>query len=213
MGLIPLSERDEINLQREQKRLCTNAFVKKADVQLAFSDYLIHYINQYKNSLFPEELTDDRLRAMAYEDLFELAIVVVNKTVSCVGPMRNKDSHGGGMSWDFSDLSDAKTCVVRPHGKSIDAKVAGIVGKGLLRVLVYCKETGQFFPFVFPRHSYEHLSMTKSNGIEIAFTANYEPKLINWTWKYKVSTFEEMCNANVNLYEDGANSVFRKTAS
>ena len=218
MELFKRDEEEQMRLQ-ENMRLEARAYLQNSRDQLKFTGYLMHFINQYKNKNFP--FTDEELRALKYEQLFELAIAVVNPKLHVVAHQGHGPGGGGGkVSMDFSDMSDAKTCIVRRHGKYnviTGAWISGLQDKDLLRALIFCRETDKFYTFVIPRCSYEYLKLTsKSSGIEIPFTPDGEPKIggknkngEDW-WTYRTSTFEAMCHADASQYPESANSVFRR---
>ena len=218
MELFKRDEAQQLSLE-ENRRLEAREYLQNSRDQLKFTGYLIHFIDQYKNKNFP--FTDEELRALKYDALFELAIAVVNSKLHVVAH-RGKGPGGGGgkVSMDYNDMSDAKTCIVRRHGKNntiTGAWISGLVDKDLLRALVFCRETNKFYTFVLPRCSYDYLKLTgKSSGIEIPFTQSGEPKIggknkngEDW-WSYRTSTFEAMCYASPSDYPESANSVNRR---
>ena len=185
----------------EEKRLAGNQFRKTARNQLLFQKYLIHYINTHKNGIFP--MTSEEINALPYETLLELTIGVVNTKLSVESFTTGR--RGGHCSWDFSDKSDAKSCIARYHGNSFGAAVTGITTKDLLRVLVLCSETEKFYTFVFPKSAHEHLGYS----IEIPFTKTFLPyKRGENYWSYEVNTFEKMCFADTSDYKPSANNLY-----
>ena len=176
-------------------RLANEYFRKRARQQIQFANYLLPYVEKYRDDSLT--LTERELRALPYEDLFELAIAVVNKNLTI------ESYSATNKGFDYSDKSDAKCSIARKHGKGnfiIDASVTGITAKvGTLRVLV--NAFGDFYTFVFPKSSYEHLTYS----IEIPFKNYNKPSRSNEWWKYEVNNFEEMCK---NFTYGGCNSVF-----
>lgn len=101
--------------------------------------------------------------------------------------------------YDNSDGSDTKSVTTRKHD------LLGTCGalvkdtnnkKGLLRVQVYEKFSGEFYYFAIPHYAHSQAG----NDLEIPFTDTGEPRRIpaghrrtpNW-WNYECSSFEEMC--------------------
>lgn len=124
------------------------------------------------------------------ETLFELA-------VSRVGRLQRNSVDG----MDFTDKSDAKKACVRTsgYGKHYTAPISQVhTKKGNLRVMVYERKKDKFYYFVFPRHSYSHITVDTKN-IDIPFELDGTPRRVPkrknvkmpW-WAYEVGSFTEM---------------------
>lgn len=189
-------------------RYNTKWYQRRSRRNKIFSTYLVDIINQYRDPDFI--LTDDELKMLSYEDLGEIACVVVNKSLSLV-----LGSHR-----DFDDYSDFK-CVVSQDRNNViynpntrksswlnSYAVAGTKNKvGALRVLAFNAITEQFEHFLIPAGEYDNTV----NRLEIViqrcqlplgtnpnFNGIYNPDITSCKWyKYRVDDFEAMCGIDL----------------
>ena len=221
----------------EDQRLDIGKYDWKVQSKMLYTDYLWGKIEKYKPEnpklIFGIEIaeklektiySENWCRAHDHRALIEIVIAVVNETLKIIANEKNTNKNGKeGVQCDFHDLSDAKTGTVRRHGGSYreyHAPITGLQRKDMLRALVLDPFNIEFYSFVFPRCSYEHLKAAnrngegvKSSGIEIPFTSQLKPNTItkngqgeSW-WNYR-TTFENMCIAKPIDFPPSANSLF-----
>ena len=179
---------ERLKLDWYNKRLTQNKRIK---------EFLISKIKDSKVDL---GVSLNELTVLNYEDLFELAVACINKSISITL----------GANKDYSDNTDAKFAIsqFRNNDKrrgcwtnSISIK-GSYYKEGPLRVCAYNQLADEFHFFFIPHSEFQHIS--KNGVIEIiienvsgqfhepAFTG--VPKLHRKWWQYEVDTFEEMCN-------------------
>ncbi len=146
-----------------------------------------YLIKQIQKKEIPE--LNGRLEYLRIEDLFELAIAVINDKLTIVL----------GEGRDFDDDTDAKFTTVREHGGQYDANVNKENKIGDLRVLVYEPKSEKFYFFVVPFDIHE----TVQREFEIPFNFDGTPKRssrkgMNKYWNCEVDTFEELCSKVVS---------------
>ena len=136
-------------------------------------DHLIAIIEKHKENGFP--WSADELRYLKYEDLFEIAVATVKKTVTIV--------LGEGQDWN--DGRDGKVAVARMnnYGKKYSAGITNCDTKEHITALVYEYKQSKFYYFDFPATLKEHT---------IPFELDGTPNRSNYMWQYECKTFEEM---------------------
>ncbi len=137
------------------------------------ADHLISIINEYKEPGFP--WTTAQLMYLKYEDLFEIAVPTVEKSIAIV--------LGKGQDWSCG--RDGKVSIVRSHsgGAAYSAGITGCKNKEHILALVYEGKQNKFYYFNFPSMLDEH---------SIPFELDGTPKRSNYMWEYECSSFEEM---------------------
>jgi hypothetical protein len=153
---------------------------KKIEQNKVIQDDLISIINKYKEPNFP--WSEDMLRYLENENLLEITIATVNKTISII--------LGEGM--DFNNRGDAKLSIVRFHSGGASYS-AGIKCKYKEFILAYVYEPIQkkSYYFAFPKKYNEHtIPFDKHTG---------EPKRNNYMWDYECYTVEQMATYDVGL--------------
>ena len=180
--------KERLKLEWYEKRLTQNIRIKK---------FLISKIEE-SNTDLGIPLKD--LTALNYEDLFELAVACVNKSISITL----------GANKDYNDKSDAKFAISQFRNNNINRgtwtnsiAIKGSYWKeGPLRVCAYNQIADTFHFFFIPHSEFQHIS--KNGVIEIIIeqvNGYYHepdftgvPSLHRKWWQYEVDTFEEMCN-------------------
>lgn len=179
------------------ERLKLDWYTTRLDQNKRIKSFLI---DEIKKSGVDLGIDYNDLVNLNYEDLFELAIACVNKSITITL----------GASKDYNDNSDAKFAVsqFRNNDKARGAWMNSIAIKGTyektgpLRVCAYNKLADKFHFFFIPHSAFQHIS--KNGVIEIILervSGCYdEPEFtgipsrhMKW-WEYEVDTFEEMCN-------------------
>ena len=164
---------------------------KKIEQNRVIQNDLIGIINQHKEPNFP--WSEDMLRYLENENLLEIAIATVNKSISIVA--------GNGM--DFSNRTDAKLSIVRHHSGGT-SYAAGIKCKYKEFILAYVYEPIQkkSYYFAFPKNYNEHtIPFDRNTGA---------PKRNNYMWNHECTTFEIMANydAKLGLVEQNPKNTF-----
>jgi hypothetical protein len=152
-------------------------YKKRIDQNKIIKDFLIKIIERNKEADFP--FTKEQITYLNYEDLFELAVATVNKSISI--------TLGAGQ--DLSHGYDCKFSIVRMNGGIKNPKyTAGITGcenKKSILACVYENIQQKFYFFAFPASLSEHsIPFNRETGNPIRY---------NYMWKqYECKTFEEM---------------------
>jgi len=190
-------------------RYNTKWYQRRSRRNKLFSTYLIDIITQYRDLDFT--LTEDELKMLSYEDLGEIACVVVNKSLSLVlGSYR-----------DFDDHSDFK-CVVSQARNNVKFNlktgksnwlnsyaVSGTKNKvGALRVLALNTITEQFEHFLIPAGAYDNTknrleiiiqSRQLPPGVNPNFDGIYDDKVTSCKWyAHREDDFEAMCGTSLD---------------
>lgn len=178
---------ERLKLDWYNKRLTQNKRIK---------DFLISKIKESGTDLgIP--LKD--LLVLNYEDLFELAVACVNKSISITL----------GANKDYDDMSDAKFAIsqFRNNNKTKGCWTNSIAIKGSywkegpLRVCAYNTLADKFHFFFIPHQEFQHISKNGVIEIIIEQVSGYYhepdfdgiPSLHRKWWNREVDTFEEMC--------------------
>lgn len=179
--------KERLKLEWYEKRLAQNIRIKK---------FLISKIEE-SNTDLGIPLKD--LTALNYEDLFELAVACVNKSISITL----------GANKDYNDKSDAKFAISQFRNNNINrgtwtnsiAIKGSYCKEGPLRVCAYNQIADKFHFFFIPHSKFQHIS--KNGVIEIIIeqvNGYYHepdftgvPSLHRKWWQHEVDTFEEMC--------------------
>lgn len=157
-------------------------------------------IDRIKSSNTDLGIPLNELPILNYEDLFELAVACVNKSISITL----------GSNKDYNDSSDAKFAISQFRNNNINKGIwtnsIAIKGsyekEGPLRICAYNQLADKFHFFFIPHSAFQHIS--KNGVIEIIIEQEsgcfHEPafcgvpkKHRKW-WKYEEATFEDMCN-------------------
>ena len=160
-------------------RLKTAWYSKRINQNRNIKNYLISVINKHMT----EEVTwtNEELFCLNYEDLFEVAVAVVNKDCSIV--------LGEGKDWSCGRDGKVSIARVNSHGKNYSAGVTGCANKKHILALVYEGIQEKFYFFNFPARLNEHtIPFEVDTGI---------PKRQNYMWQeFECATFEEMVLKN-----------------
>jgi hypothetical protein len=156
------------------KRIRNNSVIKQ---------FLINVIETHKEKDFPF-VTDD-LYYLNYEDLFEIAVATVNKTIGI--------TLGAGSDW--SDNKDGKFSIVRTN--SYGRSYSGLVNcrnKTYIRFMCYEEINNAFYFFNFPLKKFKGATLKE---FSVPFdTVTGLPKEGHWSWSWKANSFEEMALAS-----------------
>lgn len=181
---------DRYHTQHYSKRIRNNRRIKL---------HLIDVIREHAHDL---ELDMDELQWLNYEDLLELAVPAMNKSL--------KITLGQGQDWDNG--KDAKVSIVRTHnsGANYSAGITGCSDKQHIQAVVYEPKQDQFYYFDFPvQKNPKGLPMTEHS---IPFELDGTPKRItrlgpNKMWQYECPSFLDMslktnCEAEREIFLD-----------
>jgi hypothetical protein len=196
------------------ERLKLDWYLKRLTQNKRIKEFLISKIVESNTDL---GMPIEELAVLNYEDLFELAVACVNKSISITL----------GANKDYSDKSDAKFAIsqFRNNNKikgcwtnSISIK-GSYCKEGPLRVCAYNTLADKFHFFFIPHSEFQHIS--KNGVIEIIIEQvngcfyepdfNGQPSYHRKWWQYEVETFEEMCNlkpGNVRKRSNKSGTVF-----
>jgi len=165
-------------------RLKATWYSKRIKQNRNIKNYLINIIKKHRTS--EVEWADVELFCLNYEDLFEIAVAVVNKDCSII--------LGEGQDWSCG--RDGKVSIARTHsyGKNYTAGITGCKNKKHIVALVYEGIQEKFYFFNFPAKIDEHsIPFDLETG---------EPKRITRTgpnamWQnYECASFEDMVLKN-----------------
>ena len=173
-------------------------FDKRINQVSKFKDHLIDIINNHKEPDFP--WTPQELMTLNYEDIAEIAVATVNKTLSIVL----------GSKQDYNDRSDTK-CAISQYRNNVKVNartggsdwmhsyaISGTASKGgALRIVAYNTITKEFEYFFIPAGAFSVSrveivieSYRLKQGNTPIFTGRRNCKC-KW-YKYQCSSFEEM---------------------
>jgi hypothetical protein len=163
-----------------KERYHTTWYEKRIKQNQNIKNFLINKILEHKES----ELmwTRDQLGYLNYEDLFEIAVAAVNKTVSITL----------GEGSDVSNGKDCKVSVVRSNsrGAAYSALITGCKNKKHVLAFVYEGIQEKFYFFSFPVTLAEHtIPFDKENGDPKKYAHGWRPTPM---WKWECKTFEQM---------------------
>jgi len=154
------------------KRIRNNSVIKP---------FLINVIETHKEKDFPFVIND--LYYLNYEDLFEIAVATVNKTIGI--------TLGAGSDW--SDNADGKFSIVRSN--SYGAAYSSLVdcaNKTHIRFMCYEEGNNKFYFFNFPLYKFKR----KYKQFAVPFTLTGLPQKGHWSWAWEVDSFETMALAS-----------------
>jgi hypothetical protein len=193
------------------ERLKTEWYLKRLTQNKRIKEFLISKIKESNTNL---GLPLDELVVLNYEDLFELAVACVNKSI-CITLGAKKD---------YDDFSDAKFAIsqFRNNNKSRGTWTNSISIKGSyekegsLRICAYNQLADTFHFFFIPHIEFQHISKTGVIEIIIEQVNGYHhepdfagvPKYHRKWWEWEADTFEEMCNATLETFKKKDRTVF-----
>ena len=166
------------------ERLKALWYSKRINQNKNIKNYLIKIINKHRT----EEVTwtNEELFCLNYEDLFEIAVAVVNLDCSIIlGPGK-----------DWSCGRDGKVSIARTHsyGKNYTAGITGCKNKKHILALVYEGIQEKFYFFNFPVRIDEH---SIPFDLETGDPKRWNRDGPNDMWEnYECKTFEDMVLKN-----------------
>ena len=163
-----------------KERYHTKWYEKRIKQNQNIKNFLIDKIMEHKESELP--WTQEDLGYLNYEDLLEIAVAAVDKSVSITL----------GEGSDVSNGKDCKVSVVRSNsrGAAYSALITGCKNKKHVLALVYEGIQEKFYFFSFPVYLAEHtIPFDKVTGDPKRYSHGWRPTPM---WNHAYPTFEKM---------------------